>query len=452
MLADEAVHDAWRFVLSQFSGNDLTFVSRAQPISFNGSLYYVNVRDDFTRRRLEQRHRTGIEACLQEFFKMPISLGIGIDPFLPEAEVVAEHDDPADFTPIDSSKPLRRIETKLNPKYTFETFVIGESNRFANVSAIAVAETPGAAFNPLLIYGDSGLGKTHLLHAIGHYVQQYSDDLRVKYVSTEEMMNEFINSIQENKMVDFRRRYREEVDLLLIDDIQFIERREQTQEEFFHIFNALYESNKQIVITCDRPPKNLTELEPRLRSRFASGLLVDVQPPSLETRIAILRKKVEQERLIAKDDVLQFIASRVSSNIRELEAALIRVTAYASLQHQEITLSLAEQVLHDLLPTDLQSLITPEIILAEVSAYYDVSIDLLRSPERTASIAMARQVAMYLCRALTDLSLPVIGTAFNRDHSTVLHGFNKVEKLLSERIEVYEQVTELTGRIRSAAR
>ena len=351
----------------------------------------------------------------------------------------------------DPVRPRKEIDARLNPKYTFETFVIGSSNRFAHAAAVAVAENPGKSYNPLTIYGESGLGKTHLLHAIGRYARDYFERVRVRYVSTEELTNDFINAISQNKGAEFRRRYRD-VDVLLIDDIQFLEGKEQTQEEFFHTFNTLHNAQKQIVMTSDRPPKNLENLEPRLRSRFGWGLITDIQPPDLETRIAILRKKAAQERLVAGPDVLEFIASRIQTNIRELEGALIRVTAFASLNRQQVDLSLAEVVLKDLIPEGGDAQITSGMIMAQTAAYFDLTIEDLCGQSRTHVLVTARQIAMYLCRELTDLSLPKIGQQFGgRDHTTVMHAERKIKNLMSERRSLYNQVTELTNRIKQQA-
>ncbi len=347
----------------------------------------------------------------------------------------------------------REIEpARLNPKYTFETFVIGASNRFAHAAAVAVAEAPAKAYNPLFIYGESGLGKTHLLHAIGHYAMGLFHGARVRYVSSEEFTNDFINSIRDGKAEGFRRRYRE-VDVLLVDDIQFLENKEQTQEEFFHTFNTLHNANKQIVISSDRPPKQLVTLEDRLRNRFEWGLLTDVQPPELETRIAILRKKAAQERLNVPNDVMEYIASKIASNIRELEGALIRVTAFASLNRQGVDLSLAEVVLKDLIPDSQGPEITAATIMAATASYFGISLEDLCGSSRSRVLVTARQVAMYLCRELTDLSLPKIGQLFGgRDHTTVMHADRKIRSLMAERRSIYNQVTELTNRIKSQAK
>jgi len=342
--------------------------------------------------------------------------------------------------------------TRLNSKYTFETFVIGSSNRFAHAAAVAVAEAPAKAYNPLFVYGDSGLGKTHLLHAIGHYAQTLYSGLKVRYVSSEEFTNDFINMIRDGKQDGFRRRYRD-VDVLLVDDIQFLENKEGTQEEFFHTFNTLHNASKQIVISSDRAPKRLVTLEDRLRSRFEWGLLTDVQPPELETRIAILRRKAIQEGLNAPPEVLEYIASRISTNIRELEGALIRVTAFASLNRQSVDLQLAEIVLKDLIPEAQGPQITIATIMGQTASYFGLSIDDLCGTSRSRVLVTARHIAMYLCRELTDLSLPKIGQQFGgRDHTTVINADRKIRSLMAERRSIYTQVTELTNRIKQQAR
>jgi chromosomal replication initiator protein len=342
-------------------------------------------------------------------------------------------------------------QARLNPKYTFETFVIGSSNRFAHAAAVAVAEAPAKAYNPLFVYGDSGLGKTHLLHAIGHYAQSLYQGLKVRYVSSEEFTNDFINMIRDGKQDGFRRRYRD-VDVLLVDDIQFLENKEGTQEEFFHTFNTLHNAEKQIVISSDRAPKRLVTLEDRLRSRFEWGLQTDVQPPELETRIAILRKKAVQDRLNAPPEALEYIASRISTNIRELEGALIRVTAFASLNRQSVDLQLAEFVLKDLIVETHGPDITAATIMGQTASYFGLSIDDLCGTSRSRVLVTARQIAMYLCRELTDMSLPKIGQQFGgRDHTTVMHAERKIRSLMAERRAIYNQVTELTNRIKQQA-
>ncbi|MGH3735509.1 MAG: chromosomal replication initiator protein DnaA [Micromonosporaceae bacterium] len=357
----------------------------------------------------------------------------------------------ADIVELPDRRRQADAATRLNPKYTFETFVIGSSNRFAHAAAVAVSESPAKAYNPLFIYGDSGLGKTHLVHAIGHYAQSLGNARSVRYVSTEEFTNDFINSLRDDKTQAFQRRYRD-VDILLIDDIQFLENRERTQEEFFHTFNTLHNANKQIVITSDRSPKQLSTLEDRLRTRFEWGLLADIQPPDLETRIAILQKKAAQERLHAPAEVLEFIASRIADSIRELEGALIRVTAFASLTRSEVDLALAEEVLRDFIPDGGGPEVTADQIMSATAEYFGLSVDDLRGSSRSRVLVNARQVAMYLCRELTDLSLPRIGQTFGgRDHTTVMHADRKIRQQMAERRSLYNQIAELTNRIKQKA-
>jgi chromosomal replication initiator protein len=345
-----------------------------------------------------------------------------------------------------------RSQSRLNEKYTFDTFVIGASNRFSHAAAVAVAEAPARAYNPLFIWGDSGLGKTHLLHAVGHYTQRLFPGMRVRYVSTEEFTNDFINSLRDDRKVAFQRRYRD-VDVLLVDDIQFLEGKEGTQEEFFHTFNTLHNANKQIVVSSDRPPKRLETLEDRMRTRFEWGLITDIQPPELETRIAILRKKAAQDRLAVPGDVLEFIAERIERNIRELEGALIRVTAFASLNRQPVDTQLAEIVLRDLIPDSAASEITAPTIMAVTAEFFGVTIDELCGPGKSKAHAQPRQIAMYLCRELTDLSLPRIGQTFGgRDHTTVMHADKKIRNEIAQRRKTFEQVQELTARIKQRAR
>lgn len=339
----------------------------------------------------------------------------------------------------------------LNRRYTFDTFVIGASNRFAHAATLAIAEAPARAYNPLFIWGESGLGKTHLLHAAGNYAQRLFPGMRVKYVSTEEFTNDFINSLRDDRKASFKRSYRD-IDILLVDDIQFIEGKEGIQEEFFHTFNTLHNANKQIVISSDRPPKQLATLEDRLRTRFEWGLITDVQPPELETRIAILRKKAQMDRLDVPDDVLELIASSIERNIRELEGALIRVTAFASLNKTRIDKSLAEVVLRDLIADATTMQISTAAIMAATAEYFETTVEELRGPGKTRALAQSRQIAMYLCRELTDLSLPKIGQAFGRDHTTVMYAEKKIRGEMAERREVFDHVKELTTRIRQRAK
>ncbi len=339
---------------------------------------------------------------------------------------------------------------RLNPKYTFDSFVIGASNRFAHAAAVAVAEAPAQAYNPLFVYGKSGLGKTHLLHAIGDYAQHLYPWVQVRNVNSEEFTNEFINSIRDDRASVFHKRYRD-VDILLIDDIQFLQGKVQTQEEFFHTFNALHNANKQVVITSDVAPRFLSDIESRMRSRFEWGLLTDIQPPDLETRIAILRKKAGAENLNMPDDVLEYIASNIATNIRELEGALIRVTAFANLNRQDVDLGVAENVLKDLIG-EATKMVTVASIIAVTAEYFGITVEDITGPSRSRMLVTARQIAMYLCRELTDLSLPKIGAEFGkRDHTTVIHACRKVRTLMAERRSIFNQVTDLTNRVRQNA-
>lgn len=377
----------------------------------------------------------------------------------PEKESLREGEQAASPSNLEKpaeSDPNLRTENEnadhLNSKYTFETFVIGPSNRFAHAAATAVAETPAKAYNPLFIYGGSGLGKTHLLHAIGHYAKKLFPQIKVKYVNSEEFTNDFINSVASGRAHSFKRRYRK-IDILLIDDIQFLQGKEQTIEEFFHTFNSLHNDEKQIVITSDLPPKKLEGFEERLRSRFESGLLTDVQPPDLETRIAILRNKCRQENVSVNAEVLSYIASRFTINIRELEGALLRVTAFSTLTKQPISEQLAESVLKDIVSGPGDQEITPGLIQAQTASFFSITVDDLSSSSRSRSVTEARQIAMYLCRELTDLSLPQIGKSFGgRDHTTVMHATKKISQLMKSKPDTFDKVTNLTNQIRQAAR
>ena len=345
----------------------------------------------------------------------------------------------------DASLPGEDI---LNPRYTFDAFVIGASNRFAHAAARAVAETPASAYNPLFIYGESGLGKTHLLHAIGNYVRENFPASHVRYISTEAFMNEFVDSIRSNTGLQFKRRYRA-CDVLLVDDIQFVEGKESLQEEFFHTFNSLHEASKQIVLTSDRHPRSIATLEDRLRSRFEWGLITDIQPPELETRLAILRKKADGERPHVPDDVLELIATHVRDNIRELEGALIRVSAFASLNREPLTIGLAEQVLSDILAADQPRQITPKVILEATASTFGFTIDELCGTSRRRPLVNARQISMYVFRELTDYSYPAIAREFGgRDHTTVIHAVDKISRLMKERRQVYDQATQLIQRVK----
>jgi chromosomal replication initiator protein len=436
--------------LGLLPGNGVTNLLVAAPNAFAKDVLETRLRSvlgEVLSRELNER--ANIAVTIDE------TLEVSNNPAAPEVEI--EIVAPKSGTGRDDNSNNSVVASKsseqsqLNPRYIFETFVIGSSNRFAHAAAVAVAEAPAKAYNPLFIYGESGLGKTHLLHAIGAYAKELYGNVRVRYVSSEEFTNDFINSIRDDKASAFQRRYRD-LDILLVDDIQFLENKERTQEEFFHTFNTLYNANKQIVISSDRPPKQLTTLEDRLRSRFEWGLITDIQPPEIETRIAILRKKAAQDKLNAPDDVLEYIASKISTNIRELEGALIRVTAFASLSRQGVDLGLAEIVLKDLMPTDAAPEITGQAIMAQTAAYFSLTLEDLCGTSRSRVLVNARQIAMYLCRELTDLSLPKIGQMFGgRDHTTVMHADRKIRQLMAERRSIYNQVTELTNRIKQQA-
>ncbi len=447
--------------VSQDSPQSRAFLTLTKPLGLlkneSGSNLLVAAPNNFAKEVLESRLREPLNTALSERLGERISIAVTIDESLDIPEVFEEKSE-IDFEAPRAGTGRQEVgirpqeSTQLNPRYIFETFVIGASNRFAHAAAVAVAEAPAKAYNPLFIYGDSGLGKTHLLHAIGAYAKELFGGMRVRYVSSEEFTNDFINSIRDDKSSVFQRRYRD-LDILLVDDIQFLENKERTQEEFFHTFNTLYNANKQIVISSDRPPKQLTTLEDRLRSRFEWGLITDIQPPELETRIAILRKKAVQDKLSAPDDVLEYIASKISTNIRELEGALIRVTAFASLNRQPVDMGLTEIVLKDLIPDESAPEITASTIMAQTAAYFSLSIDDLCGTSRSRVLVNARQIAMYLCRELTDLSLPKIGQTFGgRDHTTVMHADRKVRQLMAERRSIFNQVTELTNRIKLQAR
>jgi len=438
------------------------FLSLTRPLGLlkgNGATnLLVAAPNAFAKDVLETRLRAVVSEVLSRELGEKTNIAVTIDESLeipnpPQPEVEIEFIAPKSGTGRDDTVGNKTTEiSQLNPRYIFETFVIGASNRFAHAAAVAVAEAPAKAYNPLFIYGESGLGKTHLLHAIGAYTKELYGGVRVRYVSSEEFTNDFINSIRDDKASVFQRRYRD-LDVLLVDDIQFLENKERTQEEFFHTFNTLYNANKQIVISSDRPPKQLTTLEDRLRSRFEWGLITDIQPPELETRIAILRKKAAQDKLNAPDDVLEYIASKISTNIRELEGALIRVTAFASLNRQGVDLSLAEIVLKDLIPNESTPEITGATIMAQTAAYFSLTLDDLCGTSRSRVLVNARQIAMYLCRELTELSLPKIGQMFGgRDHTTVMHADRKIRHLMAERRSIYNQVTELTNRIKQQAK
>ncbi|MCG0275092.1 MAG: chromosomal replication initiator protein DnaA [Thermosediminibacteraceae bacterium] len=421
--------DLWQQVLKVLSSelnNDVSFNTFLKPtklIGIHDDIAIVEVPNDFLKEILEKRYANLLKDILSSILNRSVSIFFKID-----STVSTEHAPTIDVPEKESRAFSEEIQCNLNSKYTFDTFVVGNSNRFAHAASLAVAQAPAKAYNPFFIYGGVGLGKTHLMHAIGHYILEHNPSCKVVYVSSEKFTNELINSIRDDKNVEFRNKYRN-IDVLLIDDIQFIAGKERTQEEFFHTFNALYEANKQIIISSDRPPKEIPTLEERLRSRFEWGLITDIQPPDFETRIAILRKKAMMENLTVPDDVINFIATKIETNIRELEGALIRIVAYSSLTNKPIDLNLAEQVLKDILPPSKPKTVSVMDILQVVGNHFSVKIDDFKSKKRTKEIAYARQVAMYLCRELTDFSLPKIGEEFGgRDHTTVIHACEKISK------------------------
>lgn len=425
-----------------------TWFANTQPLELNNHQLIISAPNSFAKEWLESRLGSLISNALFEVSGEKIAVRfVAINP----SESVAGDLTPLAPVPLEAASAPSELprHSEPSPKYTFDSFVIGSSNRFAHAAALAVGEKPSRAYNPLFIYGGVGLGKTHLLQAIGHYVSQHFQHLKVKYVSSEKFTNDFINSIRDkDKIVGFQKRYRDN-DVLLVDDIQFLENKEATQEEFFHTFNTLYEANKQIVISSDRSPKDIATLEERLRTRFESGLTVDIQPPDIETRIAILRKRVQAKNLHVPNEVLELIASKIQSNIRELEGALTRVVAFSSLTKIEITVSLAEDILKDFFPNQLSRPVTIDLIQSETCRYYRLSLSELVSKKRSQSVVLPRQIAMYLARELTDLSLPKIGAKFGgRDHTTVIHAISKIENCLNEQREVYNQIQELTNRIK----
>ncbi|MFY9337183.1 MAG: chromosomal replication initiator protein DnaA [Mycobacterium sp.] len=448
-----------------------------RPLTIAEGFALLSVPSPFVQNEIERHLRIPIVDALSRRLGQRVELGVRIEPaadfhpdessdhdvpFTESEDEVLDHDaDPLADTEQDwpsyfIDRPRGNTASEpptpsLNRRYTFDTFIIGASNRFAHAAALAIAEAPARAYNPLFIWGESGLGKTHLLHAAGNYAQRLFPGMRVKYVSTEEFTNDFINSLRDDRKVAFKRSYRD-IDVLLVDDIQFIEGKEGIQEEFFHTFNTLHNANKQIVISSDRPPKQLATLEDRLRTRFEWGLITDVQPPELETRIAILRKKAQMDRLAVPDDVLELIASSIERNIRELEGALIRVTAFASLNKTPIDTALAEIVLRDLIADAGTMQISAATIMAATAEYFDTTVEELRGPGKTRALAQSRQIAMYLCRELTDLSLPKIGQAFGRDHTTVMYAQKKILNEMAYRREVFDHVKELTTRIRQRSK
>jgi len=417
-----------------------TWLKSTKAHSLQGNLLVITAPNEFARDWLEERYSQLISGILYEITGEELSVKFIIPQNQNESEndvalppkKVKKDDDHGDFP-----------QGILNQKYTFDTFVIGSGNRFAHAASLAVAEAPAKAYNPLFIYGGVGLGKTHLMHAIGHYVLDHNPAAKVVYLSSEKFTNEFINSIRDNKAENFRNKYRN-VDILLIDDIQFLAGKESTQEEFFHTFNALHEESKQIIISSDRPPREIPTLEDRLRSRFEWGLITDITPPDLETRIAILRKKAKAEGLDIPNEVMLYIANQIDSNIRELEGALIRVVAYSSLINKDINADLAAEALKDIIPSSKPKVITIHEIQKVVGEHFSIKLEDFKAKKRTKSVAFPRQIAMYLSRELTDYSLPKIGEEFGgRDHTTVIHAHEKISKLLQADATLQKQMKEL---------
>lgn len=422
--------------LTEISFN--TWINTIEPVSMNSNIITLGVPADFNKGILESRYSSLIKNAIKQITSREYDLNFVI----PSQENAKRYASQSEL-PVNEDS----CASLLNPKYTFDTFVIGNSNRFAHAASLAVAESPAKAYNPLFIYGGVGLGKTHLMHAIGHYILSQNPSLKVLYVSSEKFTNELINAIKDDKNEEFRNKYRN-IDILLIDDIQFIAGKERTQEEFFHTFNALYEANKQIILSSDKPPKDIKTLEERLRSRFEWGLIADIQTPDLETRIAILRKKAQLESLNVPNDVMVFIADKIASNIRELEGALNRIIAYSSLTLNEITVELAAEALKDMLSNNKAKSVNSKVIQEAVARYFDLKTDIFKSKKRSRDIAFPRQIAMYLCRELTDMSLPKIGEDFGgRDHSTVIHAFDKIVDDVESNPELRRTIEELKRNI-----
>ena len=429
--------------MSEVSFN--TWIKSCEPISISSNIIRISVPNSFTQDILEKRYKdlvvNSIEAACSKVYTVEFMVASDIQEAKEKEEKKSKIDDRGSITVNDEMSSL------LNPKYTFASFVIGNSNRFAHAASLAVAESPAKAYNPLFIYGGVGLGKTHLMHAIGHYVLQNNSNAKVVYVSSEKFTNELINAIRDDKNEEFRNKYRN-VDILLIDDIQFIAGKERTQEEFFHTFNALHDANKQIILSSDRPPKEIPTLEDRLRSRFEWGLIADIQAPDFETRMAILKKKADVEKLNVANEVMVYIATKIKSNIRELEGALIRIVAYSSLTNRPITVELASEALKDIISNKQNRNVTIDVIQDVVAGYFNLRIEDLKSQRRTRNVAYPRQIAMYLSRKLTDMSLPKIGEEFGgRDHTTVIHAYEKISDSLNTDESLQHTVNDITKKL-----
>ena len=431
--------------MSEVSFN--TWIKSCEPISISSNTIKISVPNSFTQDILEKRYKdlviNSIEAACSKLYNVEFLIASELqdNEEKPEKKKISNNKDAMSVTVNDE------MSSTLNPKYTFASFVIGNSNRFAHAASLAVAESPAKAYNPLFIYGGVGLGKTHLMHAIGHYILQNNPNAKVVYVSSEKFTNELINAIKDDKNEEFRNKYRN-VDVLLIDDIQFIAGKERTQEEFFHTFNTLHEANKQIILSSDRPPKEIPTLEDRLRSRFEWGLIADIQAPDFETRMAILKKKADVEKLDVPNEVMVYIATKIKSNIRELEGALIRIVAYSSLTNRDITVDLATEALKDIISNKQNKNITIDIIQDVVAAYFNLRVDDLKSQRRTRNVAYPRQIAMYLSRKLTDMSLPKIGEEFGgRDHTTVIHAYEKISESLNNDESLQHTINDITKKL-----
>ncbi|MCP1187570.1 chromosomal replication initiator protein DnaA [Priestia flexa] len=445
----ENIHDLWNGALAEIERklskpSFETWLKSTKAHALQGDTLIITAPNDFARDWLESRYSNLIAETLYDLTGEELDVKFIIP--------LNQSEEEFDLTPpkknVSKEDGHEFPQSMLNSKYTFDTFVIGSGNRFAHAASLAVAEAPAKAYNPLFIYGGVGLGKTHLMHAIGHYVLDHNPDAKVVYLSSEKFTNEFINSIRDNKAVEFRNKYRN-VDVLLIDDIQFLAGKEQTQEEFFHTFNTLHEESKQIVISSDRPPKEIPTLEDRLRSRFEWGLITDITPPDLETRIAILRKKAKADGLVIPNEVMLYIANQIDSNIRELEGALIRVVAYSSLINKDINADLAAEALKDIIPSSKPKIITIQDIQQIVGQQFNVKLEDFKAKKRTKSVAFPRQIAMYLSRELTDFSLPKIGEEFGgRDHTTVIHAHEKISKLVQTDSQLQKHIKEISDSLK----
>ncbi len=447
---DSHTSDIWQHILSiintKLSKPSFdTWFKATKIVSLNDRQVVISAPTTFAVEWLESRYTKLVATTVYEYLGKQVDVSFVIEESAVPEQTQVYKEPPA---PVQAEESVSNM---LNPKYTFDTFVIGSGNRFAHAASLAVAEAPARAYNPLFLYGGVGLGKTHLMHAIGHYILEHSPSSKVVYISSEKFTNEFINSIRDNRAESFRNKYRN-IDILLIDDIQFIAGKESTQEEFFHTFNALHEERKQIIISSDRPPKEIPTLEERLRSRFEWGLITDIQPPDLETRIAILRKKAKAENLDIPNEAMMYIANQIDTNIRELEGALIRVVAYSSLINQDITTHLAAEALKDIIPSSRPKMITIQDIQQKVGEYYNLRLEDFKARKRTKAIAFPRQIAMYLSRELTDFSLPKIGEAFGgRDHTTVIHAHEKITQQLKVDQDLYKVINNITEKIKNSS-